>query len=192
MLAIAGFSRRKVPAARSVGGDMTRQQKVVLIALAGVLLVFALVLLRGGLQNGDCRGADTKKCSDNYIAQSNASQSEGEGGGLKATFGDWLAPLAPKVKLPKDAFVLPGGSFSVPVAADEKPFRVGRMRLMSGAAAKLFYRDTGTASEKPDSGLHEQRLDLSSDKTPEGTFVATRQGGVLIITCIVPCTVAAR
>ena len=169
---------------------MTRQQKIVLIALAAVLLVFALVVLRGGLQKGDC--PDTAKCRDDYMAQSNASQSKGERRGLKDTFGDWLAALAPKVKLPKDAFVLPGGSVSVPVAGDKKPFRVGRMRLMSGPEAELAYRDTGTAS-KPESKLHEQSLDLSADNNKrEGTFVATRQGGVLTITCKFPCTVVVR
>lgn len=173
---------------------MTRQQKLVLVALAVLLLLFALVMLRGGMQKGDC--PDQKKCSDDYLA----GHKKGERSSLSARAGSLLAPLAPKLEWrnkpaqwrEKRRFELPGGTVREQIEADDdKPFRMGRMRLTSGPAASLEYVDTGSRGEsKP--ALHRQSLNLSPGDKDEGTFIATRKGGFLTITCFYPCTVEAN
>ena len=182
---------------------MTRQQKFVLIALAVLLLLFALVMLRGGMQKGDC--LDRTKCSNEYLAdqkkRDEKRQVKGEGPSLSARAGGLLAPLAPKLewrnKSPqwreKRRFTLPGGTIQEPIEADaDKPFRMGRMRLTSGPAASLLYVDTDSRGERKPA-LHKQSLDLSAGgEKAEGTFIATRNGGVLTIVCPIPCTVEAR
>jgi len=179
---------------------MTRQQKLVLIGLVLIGLVFALVMLRGGLQKGDC--PDTKKCSDDYIADLEDKKSRGEQGGLSATVGGWLISLAPKVAWTnkpeswreKPRFLLSGG---VPIEEQvepdkEKPFRILRMRLTSGTKASLEYIDTDSRTKAPK--LHQQPLTLSASDKPEGTFVVTRKGGRLTIGCVGlgPCAVEVR
>lgn len=172
---------------------MTRQQKLVLVALAVLLLLFTLVMLRGGMQKGDC--PDQKKCSDDYLA----AHQKGERPSLSARAGSLLAPLAPKLEWRNKTvqwreerrFKLPGnGILREQIEADDKPFRMGRMRLTSGPAALLVYVDTGSSSEsKP--ALQQQTLNLSTSDKDEGTFIATRKGGFLTITCFYPCTVDA-
>jgi hypothetical protein len=150
---------------------MTRAQKVTIVGLVLLLLLFVLVTVRGARQPGDCGGPE--RCADRYEPSS-----------LTTTAGRWLSPLAPRVALERKRFVGPV-SFAVPPA--DKPFRVLKLRLAQGAAARVVYTDLASAGDSP---LREQTLDLRAggDKR-EGSLTATRGGGTATLQCVGSCTV---
>lgn len=154
---------------------MSRSQKMVIVVLALLVLVFALIMVRGATQPGHCGGP--RLCAQSY-----------QPSGLTTTFGAWLAPLAPKVDLAQDRFsASSGNSVTLDVPPADKAFRMLRLRLAQGAAARVVYVDFASAQDSP---LREQKLDLvAAEDKLEGTLTATRQGGTATLQCVGNCAV---
>jgi hypothetical protein len=159
---------------------MTRSQKVVLIALALILVLFVLVIWHGATRPA-CAGTAARK------------QPECRAGGGIRGIAALTSPFAPGVKLPKPSYtVAPNASVEVTIPAAPDKMRRLKLKLAEGSAAQLSLANARPDRDPDPDGMAKQR-DISRNSLPfydddhvqqrTMTLVVTDMGGQLTMRC---------
>ena len=120
---------------------MTRSQKLMLLALALIAVVFALVIWHG---------ATRPACVDEVPPSQPGCK---PGGGIKS-LGALTAPFTKSLKLPQPSYpVAPNTSVSVVIPAASDDMRSLKVKLAEGSAAQL-----SLANVRPDKDTHPEHI----------------------------------
>lgn len=162
---------------------MTRSQKVVLIGLALIVVLFALVTWHGAAQP-DCIGP-----------HADAAPGCRPGGGIKS-LGRLTSPFAKGMKLPQPSYAVAANTPSyvtIPAAAEK--MRSLKIRLSEGSAAQLSLANAAPDEDSDPEGMAKQRVE-SRNRLPYYddehvlqrvmTLVVTDKGGLLTMHCTGP------
>jgi len=161
---------------------------IVVLILLGLAALFA-VGIAWGVRND--RNKENETSADEFSSQPNSQR-------WTESFGEWLRPYSPKLKLGRSKFVVAAGSSisDILVPSSDKPFRSGTFFLSSGLRAVIVYHaEVQTSGEQL---KNPQELELPRKKRDEnddprhGTLAILRAGGTLEIRCApgtLPCTV---
>ena len=155
---------------------MTRSQKVMLVGLIALVLLFILVMARG-LTQPKCLykpERDTPRCQP--------------GGGMKG-LGALTSPFARGLKLPQASYIVaPNAEFSVSIPATSDKMRSLKMKLTEDSTGGLKL-----VNVRPDDGDMKDQTDETKNKLPRydddnvlvrtKTLVVTEQGARLTMYC---------
>lgn len=155
---------------------MTRTQKMMLVGLIVLVLVFILVTARGLTQPAclDKLERDTPRCKP--------------GGGMKG-LGALTAPFAKGLKLPQASYtVAPNADLSVNIPATSDKMRSLKMKLTEGSAGALrlvnLTPDDGDMKDQSDEKKNTlPRYDDDNALVRTKTLVVTEQGARLTMYC---------
>jgi len=165
--------------------------KRILVIVVLILVLFAVFFAVGiawGVRND--RNRENETSAEEFSSQPNSH-------GWTESFGEWLRPYSPKLKLGRSKFVVAAGSSiaDILVPSSDRPFRSGTFFLSSGLQAVIVYhaavQTSGELKNPQELELPRKKRDENDDPR-RGTLAILRAGGTLEIRCApgtLPCTV---